>query len=150
MGSNSGGARLKGSRKAVACSNLFWVGVLPFVLGLTIIFTFYKAGPFSLHHSRNRRLREGQPAARNSACPQPDVCNCTTALANQTDLKDLEGALTKSSLSKVLDAANSTDPQEQTVRINEDVLPKIFLFVGVLSGRGYRFDIPLILHESCT
>ena len=138
MTSDLGVGRSRGARKSVACKTVFWVGVLPFLLGLAFIYTLYKAGSFSLQQHSSRSLGEEYSAAKSSACPQPAACNCTAEIADPTDLKTLEGALIKSSLNKVLGAANSSDPQEQTVRINEDVLPSVFLFVGVLSGRGYR------------
>ena len=137
MGGEWGGSRAKPPRNTLACRTAFCVGVLPFSLGLLLIFVFFKAAPLSLHH---RSLREeDQPVAGPLTCPQPTECNCSSSVADSGDLKSLEGALTKSSLNKVLGAANSSDPQEQTVRINEDVLPSVFLFVGVLSGRGYRY-----------
>ena len=137
MGSDWGGSRAKTPRKALAFKNVFLVGVLPFSLGLLLIFAVFKSAPLGIHH---RSLQEEElPVQEPALCPQTPPCNCTQGIANSTDLKNLEGALTRSSLNKVLGAANSSDPQEQTVRINEDSLPSIFLFVGVLSGRGYRF-----------
>lgn len=41
-------------------------------------------------------------------------------------------------LDQVLGAANASNAAAQTVRVNEDLLDNIFLFVGILSGRGYR------------
>ena len=139
MGSDWGGGRVKTPRKALACKNILCVGVLPFSLGLLLIFALFKSAPLGVHH---RNLQEGElPAQEPPLCPQTPPCNCSQEIANSTDLKNLEGALTRSSLNKVLGAANSSDPQEQTVRINEDSLPSIFLFVGVLSGRGYRYEV---------
>ena len=136
MGSDWGGSRAKPPRKALSCKTILCVGVLPFSLGLLLIFALFKSVPLSVHH---RSLQEEPlPLQKPALCPQNPPCNCTKEIANSTDLKHLEGALTRSSLNKVLGAANSSDPQEQTVRINEDSLPSIFLFVGVLSGRGYR------------
>ena len=137
MGSDLGGSRAKIPRKALACKYVFFVGVLPFSLGLLLIFAVFKSAPLGIHH---RNLQEEElPVQEPDLCPRNPPCNCTQDIANSTDLKHLEGALTRSSLNKVLGAANSSDPQEQTVRINEDSLPSIFLFVGVLSGRGYRY-----------
>ena len=41
-------------------------------------------------------------------------------------------------MDQVLGAANASNAAAQTVRVNEDLLDNIFLFVGILSGRGYR------------
>ena len=90
------------------------------------------------HHGYCRTLREEQQVPEGAACPQVEACNCTREVADADDMKRLGGVLTKGSLEKVLGAANSSDPHKQTVRVNEDALPSTFLFIGVLSGRGYR------------
>jgi len=96
----------------------------------------------NLMHTRCRVLREELQLPDAVACPQLDTCNCSREIADADDLRRLEGVLTKDSLKKVLGAANSSDPHEQTVRVNEDVLPSTFLFIGVLSGWGYRCPPP--------
>lgn len=135
MGSDLGGARTRFPQRAPACKTVLCVGVLPFCVGLLLIFALFKSSPLGLHH---RNLQETQASTVVSSSIEPGECNCSRDVASSDELKHLEGALTKNSLDKVLGAANSSDPQEQTVRINEDVLPSTFLFVGVLSGRGYR------------
>lgn len=147
MGSDWGGGRAKPPRKTLACRTIFCVGVLPFSLGLLLIFALFKSAPLGLPH---RSLQEEDlPLQEPIPCPQHPPCNCTQEVANSTDLKNLDGALTRNSLNKVLGAANSSDPQEQIVRINEDSLPSIFLFVGVLSGRGYRY-VPSSAREAAS
>lgn len=38
----------------------------------------------------------------------------------------------------MLSAAHSADPGDQVVRVSAKPLEPLFLFVGILSGRGYR------------
>ena len=142
MGGDFLGGRSKPARRRPACKTVFCVGVLPFSAGLLLIFVLFKSAPLGVHH---RSLQETQHSPEPSTCPPSSTCNCSQNLTGSDDLRHLEGALTKTSLDKVLGAANSSDPQEQTVRINEDVLPSTFLFVGVLSGRGYRCAVRNLL-----
>ena len=58
--------------------------------------------------------------------------------AQSQQLDVLAGSLADETVARVLGAANSSDPAEQTVRVNAEPLPSLFLFVGILSGRGYR------------
>ncbi|CAL8463439.1 g2973 [Coccomyxa elongata] len=50
----------------------------------------------------------------------------------------LANKVTSTTVDNILDAASSNDPAGQTVRVNEDALEDTLLFVGILSGRGYR------------
>ena len=142
MGSDLGEGRSRQLRRTgPSCKTVFWVGLVPFTLGLLTILAIFKAAP-PVHL---RQLRETRTTAASTGAdctqqtqPRPEPCNCKET-ADSQDLSRLQGALTRDSVTKVLDAANSSDPHTQTVRVNEDALPSIFLFVGVLSGRGYRY-----------
>ncbi|CAL5223668.1 g6216 [Coccomyxa viridis] len=50
----------------------------------------------------------------------------------------LANKVSSTTVENILDAASSNDPSEKTVRVNEDTLEDVLLFVGILSGRGYR------------
>lgn len=118
--------------------------VLPFLFGILLVFALY----YSTTGSKQARRFLEQTSVGNQDNFAPGLggvntkpCSLnsgSTELASAEDVRLLDGALTKDSIKKVLGAANSTDPEKQTVRVNEDALPSIFMFVGVLSGRGYR------------
>ena len=80
------------------------------------------------------------PVQAAVTCPPvpADPCNCSDAKVESERLNQLASRLSQESVHKVLHAANSSDPGDQTVRVNAVTLPSVFLFVGILSGRGYR------------
>ena len=148
MGSDLGGARAR-RRQAPSCKSVLWVGVLPFCLGLLVILLFFRHQPLPIGLSQRGIVhREALEIACEGKIPR-EACNCPSVAGSQ-DLSKLKGALTKDSVDRVLGAANSSDPAEQTVRVNADALPSTFLFVGVLSGRGYRCRALFSLWHSCS
>ena len=137
MGSDGRARQLQAS--VTAYKTVLLVGVLPFTVGLLTILLIFRAAPRSLHSRQLiEQFSENPPLGRktdHTAQKRFETpCNC----AGSEEIDRLKGALTKQSVTKVLDAANSTDPHQQIVRVNEDALPSTFLFAGVLSGRGYR------------
>lgn len=119
---------------------LLWT-VLPFLTGLLLVFAIYHTTQGVSRHRRlgelNSQLDLQGSAGKVEPCGSRALAE-SADLASTAELSRLKGALTKQSLTKVLGAAQSDHPQTQTVRVNEDALPSVFLFVGVLSGRGYR------------
>ena len=115
--------------------------VLPFIVGLLLVFSVFQLSSPSFRYGNSdpRRLltvsTSSDPLRR--AC---EACKCLPSASRaQHDLASkLAGTLTSQTAAAVLDAANSTDPALQTVRVNKDSLESLFLFIGVLSGRGYR------------
>ena len=109
--------------------------VLPFVVGLLLVlslFQFRTSTPgYGTSDPRRLLTQQGQSCAH---------CKCPPASSTaEADIgARLAGTLTTQTAAAVLDAANSTDPALQTIRVNEDSLESLFLFIGVLSGRGYR------------
>ncbi len=115
--------------------------VLPFVVGLVLVLGLFQFRSVPYGSSDPRRLlTQSQPARSLSRSCQDCKRNCPSLdTGSQSDIAaKLAGTLTSQTAAAVLDAANSTDPALQTVRVNEDSLEPLFLFVGVLSGRGYR------------
>ena len=134
MGSDYGRRRTGLTNRENGCRTIFLVGVLPFCLGLFVIlglFRYRREAPAAL---------VGFSAQAASPCPPAvaEPCNCTNITADSERLNQLASRLSQESVHKVLDAANSSDPGDQQVRVNAKTLPSIFLFVGILSGRGYR------------
>ena len=123
--------------RTFSCKTALWVGVVPFCIGLLTILAFSKHTLLPLGIN-STVPGDGAAGAAGCAPPAPCVCPLNGSAASGSELSRLSGKLTKDSVEKVLDAANSADPELQTVRVNQDALPSVFLFVGVLSGRGYR------------
>lgn len=112
--------------------------VLPFIVGLLLVLSIFqfRSASFRYGSSDPRRLLT-QSARVDSLRRACESCKCPPG--GQSDLASkLAGTLTSQTAAAVLDAANSTEPALQTVRVNEDSLESLFLFIGVLSGRGYR------------
>ena len=112
--------------------------VLPFIVGLVLVLSIFqfRSASFRYGNSDPRRLLT-QSASVDSLRRACESCKCPPGA--QSDLASkLAGTLTSQTAAAVLDAANSTEPALQTVRVNEDSLESLFLFIGVLSGRGYR------------
>ena len=131
------------------------IAVLPFVLGLVLILALYgRPQQLSGASSTPSRVLTAQPApGLASSCnltaqPAPP-CNCTQQGAQSQQLSALAGSLAQETVDKVLGAANSSDPAEQTVRVTGEPLPSLFLFVGILSGRGYRHRRLAVRWGSC-
>ena len=136
MGSDYGRRRNGLTNRVNSCKTVFVVGVLPFCLGLVIILTLFR-------HRQDASVDLAAAAAvQQGAAPCPPVivpdCNCTNVTAESERLVELAAKLSQESVHSVLSAANSSDPGDQTVRVNSVTLPSVFLFVGILSGRGYR------------
>lgn len=122
------------AREQSSCRTLVVVGVLPFCLGLFLIFALFK-------YRQTPVQRTFDTQAASASCPPAagnPPCNCSSVASESARLNQLAAQLSQESVHKVLRAANSTDPGDQTVRVNSVTLPSVFLFVGILSGRGYR------------
>ena len=118
---------------------LITVGLLPFLLGLFLILALARR-PQPIAVVPNRELLD-QPLSLTNCSELPQSappCNCTQAVQESQQLGSLAQTLPQATVDTVLGAANSTDPADQTVRVHAEPLPSLFLFVGVLSGRGYR------------
>ncbi|KAK9826219.1 hypothetical protein WJX74_000688 [Apatococcus lobatus] len=126
------------SASRVLSQHCFLSGVLPFIVGFLLVLSIFqfRSSSFRYGSSDPRRLLASGDSLQR-AC---ETCKCPpSASSAQADLASkLAGTLTSQTAAAVLDAANSTDPALQTVRVNEDSLESLFLFVGILSGRGYR------------
>ena len=140
----------------VSARTVVLAGLLPFLFGLASIAAFvrhYRAVGLPLRQARaasGGAAADAEPGgAQRAGCPPPGggaaaACNCSewrpgrAEAAGSADVLRLAGRVSKTSVGAVLDAANATDPAQQSVRVNEDTLEDVFLFVGILSGRGYR------------
>lgn len=135
MGSDYGRRRAGlTAREQSSCRTLVVVGVLPFCLGLFLIFALFK-------YRQTPVQRTFDTQAASASCPPAagnPPCNCSSVASESARLNQHAAQLSQESVHKVLRAANSTDPGDQTVRVNSVTLPSVFLFVGILSGRGYR------------
>ena len=126
------------------CRAVLFAGVLPFCLGVAVILAILRyrytasadvtAIPAAILHPSEQAALTGCPPAPLAS----SACNCSTAIAQNAKLNRLASHLSDEAVHTVLHAANSTDPGDQTVRVNASPLPSVFLFVGILSGRGYR------------
>lgn len=118
---------------------LVTVGLVPFLVGLFLILAFVRR-PHIAATVPDRALQD-QPASFTNCSQLPQTappCNCSQQDQQNQQLTALAQTLPQETVDTVLGAANSTDPAEQTVRVHAEPLPSLFLFVGILSGRGYR------------
>ena len=118
---------------------LVTVGLLPFLLGLFLILALVRRPQSGASVPDRALLNQPVNSANCSQLPQPaPPCNCSQQGQQSQQLTALAQTLPQETVDTVLGAANSTDPAEQTVRVHAEPLPSLFLFVGILSGRGYR------------
>ena len=118
---------------------LVTVGLLPFLLGLFLILALVRRPQSGASVPDRALLNQPVNSANCSQLPQPaPPCNCSQQGQQSQQLAALAQTLPQETVDTVLGAANSTDPAEQTVRVHAEPLPSLFLFVGILSGRGYR------------
>ncbi|KAK9815952.1 hypothetical protein WJX72_012497 [[Myrmecia] bisecta] len=121
-----------------------WVGILPFLFGLFALSAFFRHSelpsaeelPQNGYRTTQSKCNGTITAGSEQRLQQP--CPCANGLDKNDPVHKLAGLLTEGSVNAVLEATNTTDPAAQTVRVNEDALESVFLFIGVLSGRGYR------------
>lgn len=124
MGRDLGDSRTRQFRaSSTAFKGICYKGVLPFAAGLLTILLLFRAAPASFH---SRQLAESDQISE-ADCLQKlqehPTCNCSNGASGSNPDSQSNALL-------------SASTQENTPPGNK---PSIFLFVGVLSGRGYRY-----------
>ncbi|KAK9802990.1 hypothetical protein WJX73_005638 [Symbiochloris irregularis] len=148
MGSDYGRRRTGLTSRYSPYKIVLFAGVLPFLVGLCIVLGFVNlrqgtSQPLILSSRAQESagiVKADCPPTSPLARPSPP-CNCSSELHAQStsaQLNALAENLPQKEVHKVLSAANSADPGDQVVRVSAQPLEPLFLFVGILSGRGYR------------
>lgn len=149
MGSDYGRRRVGLTSRYSPTKIVLFAGVLPFLVGLCIVLAYLNLRQGTSQtltlDSRAQQaavvVRADCPPATPLPPPSPP-CNCSRELSTKestsAQLNALAEKLPQDEVHKVLSAANSADPGDQVVRVSAKPLEPLFLFVGILSGRGYR------------
>jgi hypothetical protein len=126
MYNDLGGPRRRGTtvnNRGKSCSLLFWKIGLPLLLGLALLAIYVQRSPIP----DSAVVGTSQTAEQHINCTTPKAnvtCNCPPAAINISDaatpdgLQRLANKVTTKTVEKIVDAAGSTNPTDQTVRVS--------------------------------